>query len=98
MDFELLDGYLLDGSPPKAEVVSQLLARRPHAPGITPFYEGMERLGPRTPDLTLIAVRLVLAGKKADDENVIRLRDAVARARGGDRAARAEFLELLQPA
>ncbi|HVR46678.1 MAG TPA: hypothetical protein VMT95_08630 [Candidatus Binatia bacterium] len=94
MEFELLDGYLLDCSPPKAEVVRDLLRRRPEAPGAAPFYEGMERLGARTPDLSLIALRLVLGGKKADDAAVVRLRDVVERARSGDAAARAEYAAL----
>ena len=93
--FESLDGYLLDGSPSKAEVVRELLQRRPDAPGAAPFYEGMQRLGARTPDLSLIALRLVLAGKKADDAAVVRLRDVVERARSGDAAARAEYAALV---
>jgi hypothetical protein len=91
MDFELLDGYLLDAVPSKAEVVQKLLEQRPSAPGAAPFYEGIQRLGPRTPDLTLIALRLVLAGKRADDAAVTWLRDIVTRARSGDAAARSEF-------
>jgi hypothetical protein len=91
MDFELLDGYLLDRVPSKAEVVRKLLEQRPDAPGAPPFYEGMERLGARTPDLALLALRLVLAGRKADDAAVTWLRDVVERARAGDAAARAEF-------
>ena len=91
MDFELLDGYLLDGTPSKSEVVRKLLEIRPAAEGAAPFYEGMARLGARTPDLALIALRLVLAGRKADDATVARLRDVVARARTGDAAARDEY-------
>ena len=91
MDFELLDGYLLDGTPSKSEVVLKLLEIRPPAEGAAPFYEGMERLGARTPDLALIALRLVLAGKKADDATVTRLRDLVERARAGDAVARDEY-------
>lgn len=91
MEFESLDGYLLDGAPSKSEVVRELLERRPQAQGATPFYEGMQRLGARTPDLALIALRLVLAGKKADDTTVAWLRDVVARARAGDAGAREEY-------
>jgi hypothetical protein len=91
MDFELLDGYLLDETPGKAEVVRKLLEAGSSAEGAAPFYEGMQRLGARTPDLALIALRLVLAGRKADDAGVTWLRDVVARARGGDAAARDEF-------
>lgn len=97
MDFELLDGYLLDAAPPKAEVVRKLLEQRPSAPGAAPFYEGMQLLGARTPDLTLIALRLVLAGKRVDDAAVTWLRDIVTRARSGDSAARAEFQTIDRP-
>jgi len=53
-------------------------------------------LGARTPDLALIALRLVLAGRKADDAGVTHLRDLVGRARSGDAAARDEYRSLLQ--
>ncbi len=91
MDFELLDGYLLDGAPSKSEVVRALLETRPPAEGAPAFYRGMERLGARTPDLALIALRLVLAGRPADDASVVWLRDVVARARAGDAGARNEY-------
>jgi hypothetical protein len=89
MDFDLLDRYLLDESVKKSEVVAHLLKNRPHAEGAAPFYQGLELLGAKAPDLTLIALRLVLAGKKADDESVIRMRAIVdrARAKGVDAAA-----------
>jgi hypothetical protein len=91
MEFELLDGYLLDGTPSKAEVVERLLQTRPAAGRAAPFYEGIARLGARTPDLTLMALRLVLAGKKADDVTVRWMREIVARARAGDVRAREEY-------
>jgi|SRR6516162_4653184 hypothetical protein len=91
MKFELLDGYLLDGVPTKAEVVRKLLEMRPNAPGAAPFYEGLQRLGTRTPDLALVALRLVLARQKADDAAVTWLRGVVERARAGDIAARDEY-------
>lgn len=96
MDFELLDAYLLCGTPPKSEVVRHLLQKSPTAQGAAAFYEGLQRLGARTPDLALIALRLVLAGKKADDASVVQLRDIVARARNGDEAAREEFREAVR--
>jgi hypothetical protein len=90
VDFPLLDRYLLEGKPPKEDVVSALLRTRPEAPGAAPFYEGMKILGPRTPDLSLMALRLVLAGKKADDGSVKSFRAIVERARkGGEDAAAA---------
>jgi hypothetical protein len=96
MEFELLDGYLLDGVPSKAEVVRKLLEDRPFAEGAPPFYEGIERLGARTPDLALIALRLVLAGRKGDDATVARVRELVARARTGDAPARTEYFAVLR--
>jgi len=95
MTFELLDGYLLDGAPAKAEVVRRLVESPDTTPGASPFYEGMRLLGPRTPDLTLIALRLVLAGKRADDAAVVRLRSVVERARSGDGAARSDYRKLV---
>jgi hypothetical protein len=96
MEFELIDGYLLDAKPAKADVVKSLLAKRSGAPAAQPFYEGMRMLGPRTPDLTLVALRLVLAGKKADDESVVALRDLADRARSGeDPGARDAYMRAL---
>lgn len=87
MQFDFLDRYLLDGAPAKAQVVKELLAHRSDAPGAAAFYQGIQMLGPKTPDLTLIALRLVLAGKTAGDESVVRVRELVERARanGEDR-------------
>ncbi|MBV9233193.1 MAG: hypothetical protein JO030_04060 [Candidatus Eremiobacteraeota bacterium] len=95
MNFESLDGYLLTGAPPKNDVIEALLAARPAAPGAAAFLEGMRRLRGGTPDLTLIALRLVLAGKKADDANVTALRGIVARAKAGDPAAANEYRAFL---
>ena len=81
MDFNFLDRYLLDGAPPKAQVVKELLKKRSGVPGTAAFYQGIQMLGPKTPDLTLIALRLVLAGKPADDVHVVRLRHLSERAR-----------------
>src|SRR5581483_9197283 len=84
MEFDLLDGYLLDGSPPN--------------PRAAAFYEGLRILGARTPDLSLIALRLVLAGKTADDASVTHLREIVARARAGDASARETYPSLCSDA
>jgi hypothetical protein len=94
MDFELLDGYLLDGRPAKASVVEQL-AKLPHSGPAAPFLEGIRLLGERTPDLALMAVRLVLAGKVADDAAVSAVRDAVQRVRAGDESARREYASIV---
>jgi hypothetical protein len=94
MEFDLLDGYLLDGSPPKAEVIRRLLESPPPSPRAAPFYEGMRILGARTPDLSLMALRLVLAGKNAGDDDVKALRAIVERARRGDDEARQAYRAL----
>ncbi|HEY1680507.1 MAG TPA: hypothetical protein VGF98_02560 [Candidatus Tumulicola sp.] len=94
MDFELLDGYLLDGRPAKASVVEQLAKLPPSGPA-APFLEGIRLLGERTPDLALMAVRLVLAGKVADDAAVTAVRDAVQRIHAGDESARREYASIV---
>ncbi|MGH8164950.1 MAG: hypothetical protein ACREP1_11525, partial [Rhodanobacteraceae bacterium] len=71
----MLDGYLLDAVPSKAQVVRSLLADRAPVPAAAPFYTGIESLGAKSPDLALIALLVVLAGKKADDAIVMRIRD-----------------------
>lgn len=91
MTFDLLDAFLLDGVPSRAEVVKRLLDEPSPVPQAQPFYEGMRLLGPRTPELTLLALRLVLAGRRAEDTAVVRLRAIVERARAGDAQARVDF-------
>ncbi|HTV92406.1 MAG TPA: hypothetical protein VMG98_06790 [Verrucomicrobiae bacterium] len=90
MHFESIDEYLLRGAGRKADLIAKLLAARSTLPAAAPFYEGMRMLGARTPDLTLVALRLVLAGKRADDDSVVALRDHAQAVRdGGDAAATA---------
>lgn len=81
MKFDYLDRYLLEGQPAKAHVVKEVLKNRTDVPGSAAFYEGIAMLGPKTPDLSLIALRLILAGKAADDMTVVRMRQIVERAR-----------------
>lgn len=83
MHFELIDEYLLTGAPSKARVVKALLADPSTLLEAAPFYEGMKMLGDRTPDLALVALRLVLAGKRADDASVVALRGYAEQARAG---------------
>jgi hypothetical protein len=89
MQFELIDEYLLTGAPPKARVIKDLLASPSDRAEAAPFYEGMRMLGARTPDLALVALRLVLAGKRADDMSVTALREHSERARAGGAGAAA---------
>ncbi|HTZ56334.1 MAG TPA: hypothetical protein VMB20_14905 [Candidatus Acidoferrum sp.] len=87
MHFELIDEYLLTGAPPKGRVIKDLLANPSARAEAAPFYEGMRMLGARTPDLALVALRLVLAGKRADDASVTALREHADRARAGGTGA-----------
>ncbi len=98
MEFELLDGYLLRGTPQKGDVIKTMLALPVPVPAAAGFYAGLRMLGDRTPDLSLIALRLVLAGRKADDDAVIRLRGLAEAARSGGAAgaaARANYFKEL---
>ena len=95
MEFELLDGYLLGGKPDKGEVVRRLLESPSRVEGASAFYEGMRLLGKRTPELSLIALRLVLARRRADDASVTGLRAVIERARGGDAGARDEYRSIV---
>jgi hypothetical protein len=98
MEFDLLDRYLLSAQGSKAEVVDALLARPSDDPAAAPFYRALARIGARAADEALIALRLVLAGKKPADERVRALRKHAADARaGGEEAASARdayFAEL----
>ncbi len=90
MDFGSIDTYLLDGTPDKRDLVKGLLEAQVDDAATRPFYEGMKLLGPRTPDLALIALRLVSTGRKATDDEVTALRSLAGEAReGGDGASRA---------
>lgn len=90
----LIDAHFLDGKRAWGELVASLLAQPPPTDTARPFYEGMRMLGPRTPELAVVALRLVLAGRRADDASVERLRAIVRRARSGPKAeeARREYV------
>lgn len=87
MGFEVIDGYLLRGSPAKGDVVAAVLADRADSPAAAPFYRALEAVGVRAADEAFLALRLILAGRTPDDDAVRRLRAfaAVARAaKAGD--------------
>lgn len=83
MKFDSLDKYLLEGTGSKREVIASLLADRSAEPQAAPFYRALEAVGPRVADEALIALRIVLAGKVADDQAVKRARELVKSARQG---------------
>ena len=98
MEFELLDRYLLSAEGSKAAVVDALLQHQSDDPAAAPFYRALRQIGPRAADEALIALRLVLAGKKPADDKVRTLRHLMQTSRaGGDPAAAARdayFMEL----
>jgi hypothetical protein len=97
MTFHPIDGYLLDGRPTKGEAIAAALADRSDDPKAQPFYRALAAVGERAADEALIALRLVLAGKPADDVSVVRLRAAVRASKGGDAAARARYTAEVTP-
>ncbi len=90
----LIDAYLLDGRGSLPQLVAALLEEAPPSDAVRPFYAGIRVLGPRTPELALLALRLVVAGRRADDASVRRLRALVECVRSGGPeadAARREY-------
>jgi cytochrome c-type biogenesis protein CcmH/NrfG len=92
MPFHPIDGFFLDGAPAKAAAIAAALAQRSSDERAAPFYRAFETVGERAHDDALIALRLVLAGRPADDDGVKRMRALIAAAKGGDPAARAAYL------
>ena len=88
MELHPLDGYLLDGRPGKAEAIAAALRDRSSDPRAQPFYRALESVGVRAADEALLALRLVLGGKIAADENIVQARAARALAKGGETGAR----------
>jgi hypothetical protein len=87
-----LDGYLLDGSPAKADAIAAVLADQQPNAFAQPFYRALDLLGARVPDETLMGLRIALAGRRADDDAIRTMRAQIAAARTGDASARAAYL------
>jgi len=62
-------------------VIAGLLANRSPAPAAAPFYRAFEAVGTRAADEAFVALRLVLAGRVAEDGAVRRLRALASLAR-----------------
>ena len=92
MELHPLDGYLLDGHPNKADAIAAALRERSGDPKAQPFYRALETVGARAADEALLALRLVLGGKPADDETIVAARAARASAKAGPPEARAAYL------
>ena len=91
-----IDGYLLDGSPSKADTIAAVLGDQRPDERAQPFYRALDLLGTRVPDETLMALRIALAGRVADDDVIRTMRAHVAAARAGDARARAAYLALVE--
>ncbi len=90
MQFHAIDGYLLDGEPSKSAAIASALRERVAAAAALPFYRALEAVGERAADEALIALRLVIAGQRPDDDAVRRLRGLAALVRRPDPAAQAQ--------
>ena len=88
MELHPLDGYLLDGRPGKADAIAATLRDRSPEPRAQPFYRALETVGVRAADEALLALRVVLGGKTADDETIVAARAARALAKAGETGAR----------
>lgn len=93
MELHPLDGYLLDGRPAKAEAIAAALRERSDDPRAQPFYRALETLGSRAADEALLALRLVLGGKHADDDAIRTLREVRKRAQAGEPDARSAYFQ-----
>jgi hypothetical protein len=87
-----LDGYLLDGLPGKADAIAAALREPSADPKAQPFYRALQTVGARAADEALIALRVVLGGKTPDDETIVAVRAARARAKAGEPGAREAYL------
>lgn len=86
-----LDGYLLDGTPSKAEAIAAVLRVRSADPRAQPFYRALDRVGVRAADDALLALRLVLAGKVPTDEAIVAMRALRKRVHDGEPGAREAY-------
>jgi isoaspartyl peptidase/L-asparaginase-like protein (Ntn-hydrolase superfamily) len=93
-----LDAYLLDGNPTKAQAIAAVLSDRRPIERAQAFYRALDALGAKVADEALIALRLTLAGRTADDAAIATLRTQVAAARRGDAMARAAYLAAVETA
>lgn len=88
MEVHPLDGYLLDGTPGKAEAIAAALRDRSDDPKAQPFYRALQALGARAADEALLALRVVLGGGAPDDATIVAARDARRRVKAGEQGAR----------
>lgn len=97
MELHPLDGYLLDGSPGKAEAIAAALRARTADSRAQPFYRALEAVGARAADDALLALRLVLGGNAASDETIVAARAARAAVKTGGAGAREEYFRTVGP-
>ena len=95
MELHPLDGYLLDGRPGKAEAIAAALASPADDPRAQPFYRALAAVGTRAADDALLALRLVLGGRTADDAGIRAARVARAEAQAGRDPDRSGWLNVV---
>ncbi|GAC1490862.1 MAG: hypothetical protein NVS1B2_01340 [Vulcanimicrobiaceae bacterium] len=96
MQLGIVDDYLLGEPVPKGDVVTAFLAERSPVPAAAPFYRALEAVGVRAADEAFVALRLVLAGRHADDAGVARVRALTAVARSARRDDGAALVAVLR--
>ncbi|HEY4440916.1 MAG TPA: hypothetical protein VGN14_10685 [Candidatus Elarobacter sp.] len=92
MELHPLDGYLLDGTPSKADAIAAALRDRSADPRAQPFYRALDSVGARAADEALLALRIVLGGGAVSDDAIVAARTARTKAKAGEPGARAEYL------
>lgn len=90
-----LDGYLLDGQPGKAEAIAAVLAAPSAEPRAQPFYRALSSVGANVADDALLALRLVLGGRAADDDTIRAARAARADVRSGNDPNRTKWTSVM---
>lgn len=92
MGLHPIDGYLLDGSPSKEAAIAAVLAEGSPVERAGPFLRALKALGSKAADEALMALRLTLANRAADDDAIRAMRGQLIAAKAGDSSARAAYL------
>lgn len=92
----VIDTYLLGENRNREHVFSRVAVWQPDIAAAGPIVRAITLVGARAADESLIALRLILAGREAEDGLVAALRAHARQAAAGDAAARAKYFGLLE--
>jgi hypothetical protein len=87
-----IDRYLLGESRDRALLFGQIGGWQPDLPAAAPIVRAIAMIGARAADESVIALRLILAGRLTDDAAVTTLRNDARLAAKGDTAARERYI------